>query len=442
MADQFEPKRSLGSILSSAVLWTGLIGMAAFLVFIYDASAKTDILGPGMMREVVNNYREKRRQRLVRKADEVYQDIEAMRAIRDRRLETAGVQTDLDSVLDSQERKYRALAEQPVENLSFHQVYDVIRAREQEMVTLYREFLAARTLVVNEGYDYREAFDASATPRPTRPELDGRPDGPLYSDITEKGETLEAFKSEIRKATIETREMVAYSKKLLEFTRKQTGQTGSGINVDVSGDDVAMIGYNGPELMPDEINDTYRHDLGSFRSVPGRRLTSNTPSTVDWMYVDSWYIIGPFPGDRRRQNLDVRFGPEANVNLDDVFTGKGGAKLRWQYKKVGHAGSSRQAYWKIEPKHVTSYGIWYAFTEIYSDAPRTVWIATGTDDYGKLWINDKLVWKSPTERKPYNATENLQPVELQQGQNKILYRVENAGGTMGFSLVMRLGTGG
>jgi hypothetical protein len=66
-----------------------------------------------------------------------------------------------------------------------------------------------------------------------------------------------------------------------------------------------------------------------------------------------------------------------------------------------------------------------------------VWIATATDDYGKLWINDDLVWKSPKTRKPYNATENIQRADLKQGQNKILYRVENAGGTMGFSLMIR-----
>lgn len=161
---------------------------------------------------------------------------------------------------------------------------------------------------------------------------------------------------------------------------------------------------------------------------------------ADWLYVDSWYIIGPFPGDRRRENLDVRFGPETNVNLDDVFTGKDDQEIRWRYKKVGYAGTAegqKTAYWKIEPPVVDTYAIYYAFTEIYSDRPREVWIATATDDYGKLWINDELVWQSPKHRKPYNATENIQKIELQQGQNKVLYRVENAGGTMGFSLMIR-----
>jgi hypothetical protein len=306
------------------------------------------------------------------------------------------------------------------------------------MITLYREFLAARTLVVNEGYSYRDAYVNSDTQRTKRPLLD---QADLYREITEKGEDLKRFKKEIRKATIETREMVLRCQKLLEFTRKQAGQTGSGISVDVSGDDIAMIGYNGPELMPNEINDTYRHDPGNFQAIPGRRLVGDAETGVQWMYVDSWYIIGPFKSDERRQKLDVRWGPEANVNLDDVFTGKGGQKIRWKYKKTGHSLGTRRNYWKIEPKRVVSYGIWYAYTEIYSDRPRTAWIATGTDDYGKLWINDKLVWKSPKERKPYNATENLQPVDLEQGQNKILYRVENAGGTMGFSLLMRLGAG-
>jgi hypothetical protein len=139
----------------------------------------------------------------------------------------------------------------------------------------------------------------------------------------------------------------------------------------------------------------------------------------------------------------MKFGPEANVNLDDVLLGKGGQKVHWEYKKVGWnlPGGSKRAYWKIEPRVVYDDAIYYAFTEIYSDVPREIWIATATDDYGKLWINDKLVWTSPTTRKPYNALENIQQVKLKQGHNKILYRVENGGGTMGFSLMVRLSSG-
>jgi hypothetical protein len=243
----------------------------------------------------------------------------------------------------------------------------------------------------------------------------------------------------MRKGTIELREIKGYCKKLVDFTRKASGEAPGGISPDIPSEDAAALGYRGPELMPDEIDMTYRADVGNFRAVPGRRLVRGG-KVSDWMYIDSWYIIGPFPGDRRRQNLDVRFGPEANVNLDDVFIGKDGKKIRWRYSLTGVSGGGANPYahWKIEPRTVTTYGIWYAWTEIYSDVPRKVWIATGTDDYGKLWINDKIVWKSPKGRKPYNATENIQLVDLKQGHNKVLYRVENAGGTMGFSLLIRL----
>jgi hypothetical protein len=313
---------------------------------------------------------------------------------------------------------------------------------EQDMITMYREFLAARMVGLGRGFNYAEAYEHSATPRPTRPPLDTEA---LYREITtvEEGGGLDAFREEIKKSTVEVREIQQNCEKLLAFTRKSTTQTGDGISVDMSADDIAMLGYRGPELLPDEIDRTHSPDLGNFKAIPGRRLV--TGGRMDeWLYLDTWYVIGPFEGDRRRENLDTRFGPEANVNLDDVFTGKDDRKIRWEYKKVGWVESSgpKTAFWKIEPRHVDTYAIYYAFTEVYSDAPREVWIATATDDYGKLWINDELVWKSPKTRKPYNATENIQLIELEQGQNKVLYRVENAGGTMGFSLIIRLATGG
>ncbi|MFP4054294.1 MAG: hypothetical protein ACLFV7_10585 [Phycisphaerae bacterium] len=443
MAKSLEPKSSISRVITSVILHALLIGGAIYVLFLYEAGTDGDVIAPSEMRAVVNNYREKRRERLARQVLDIHKKVEEMRDIRDRILNKPDVSQNIqknlggniNSVLDSQELASRRQADQTVEELRFHEVYETAKAMEQEMVTIYREFLAASNVAMRPGYDYRKAYDASVTPRPQRPSLDR---DALYATVEKRGEKLDAFKYQVKLATVELRDIEGYCDKLLEFTRKAKGQAGTGISVDMTSDDVSMMSYRGPELMPDEIDYTFRYDLGSFRAIPGRRLVSGSGMNTEWMYIDSWYIIGPFPGDRRRQNLDVRFGPEANVNLDDEFTGKDGVKIGWEYKKVGHAGSSKTAHWKIEPRRVVSYGIWYAFTEIYSDMPRTIWVATGTDDYGKLWVNDEQVWQSPKDRKPYNATENIQPVQLKRGMNKILYRIENAGGTMGFSLLIRM----
>ena len=438
MAESIEPKQSIARKAMAFAFHVLLLAAVVYVVFFYDSSGRTDTITPGELREVLRNFRENQTERLAREVSKTRKMLAEMKGIRDKWGREAKVTDDIGATLADEERAFRRDAQKGTEGLGLHEVYDVGRWAEQDMITVYREFLAARMVGLRPGFTYEEAYDASMAPRPRRPELDT---AALYRDVTttRPGGGLKEFKAEIKKSTVEMREMKENCKKLLAFTRKSTTQTGDGLSVDMSAADVAMLGYRGPELLPDEMDFTHEHDKGNFSSFPGRRLVTGG-KTSEWLYVDSWYIIGPFPGDRRRENLDTRFGPEANVNLDDVFTGKDHRKIRWGYTKTGHvqATGSKNAFWIIEPKSVDTYAIYYAFTEIYSDADRDIWIATGTDDYGKLWINDELVWKSPKQRKPYNATENIQLVKLRQGQNKILYRVENAGGTMGFSLLIRL----
>jgi hypothetical protein len=443
MPKTLEPKMNFGRRAVALLLHLVFFGTLIYVAFLRETSTDRQTISPAELRKVVSEFREKKRVRMIRDAAEMRSKMAEMQSIRDKWMSDAAVDEGTEEVLEPQERGYRVLAAKPLENLKLHDVYGVAKSIEQNMVTLYREFLAARTMGLQQGFTYSEAYEASATPRPNRLGLDAKA---LYRDIStvKEGGGLSEFKAEIKKSTIEVREMSENCDKLLEFTRKSSTQTGDGISVDLSAEDVAMIGYRGPELLPDELDLTHEPDVGNFAAIPGRKLVTGG-RTSEWMYVDSWYIIGPFPGDRRRENLDVRFGPEANVNLDDIFTGKDGQKIGWEYKKTGfvrQGPGQKTAHWKIEPKRVVAYAIYYAFTEIFSDVPREAWIATGTDDYGKLWINDELVWRSPKERKPYNATENIQLVNLAQGQNKILYRVENAGGTMGFSLLIRLAVEG
>ena len=439
MAESFEPKCSISSRLMDWTLKGALTLAVLYLVFWHPYGDIGETISPSEMRKVIANFRAHRQAQLELDTENMRKMLTEMKQIRDKWVGDAGINEDISAVLTEAEREFRSAGASELASLQLDEVYDVGRSVEQDMITVYREFLAARTVGLRPGLTYEEAYEASATPRPTRPELNNQA---IYRDITTTAESggLAEFKAEMKKSTVEMREMLEHCKKLLAFTRKSSSQTGDGLDVDITADDLAMIDYRGPELLPDELDFTHEYDLGNFECIPGRRLVTGG-HVSEWMYVDSWYIIGPFPGDRRRQQLDVRFGPEANVNLDDIYTGKDNRKIPWEYKKTGFVTQSdrpKTAYWKIEPKLVDTYAIYYAFTEIYSDLPREVWIATGTDDYGKLWVNDALIWRSPKERKPYNATENIQLANFKQGQNKVLYRVENAGGTMGFSLMLRL----
>lgn len=159
---------------------------------------------------------------------------------------------------------------------------------------------------------------------------------------------------------------------------------------------------------------------------------------IQWMAVDSWYVVGPFehPG-RRRENLDRPYLPETTVDLDQQFVGKDGRLLEWRFVQLGRSGMRPQLM-VVPPGRIEPWGVWYAFTEIYSPDERTVLVAFGSDDYGICWINDEVVWKSSPEVRAWTpfGSDAFAMVELRRGINRVLFKLENAGGLTGFSMLI------
>jgi hypothetical protein len=59
-----EPKSSVSRMITSVILHVALIGIAVYALFLYEGGAGGGVIAPSEMRAVVNNYREKRRERL------------------------------------------------------------------------------------------------------------------------------------------------------------------------------------------------------------------------------------------------------------------------------------------------------------------------------------------------------------------------------------------
>jgi hypothetical protein len=149
----------------------------------------------------------------------------------------------------------------------------------------------------------------------------------------------------------------------------------------------------------------------------------------EWMFIDSWWTLGPFPNPNRI-NIDREFPPDSLVDLDAAYVGKDSRTIRWQFVQSEKP--------QIVPPNAEPYGIWYAYTEFYCDRPRDVLVAMGTDDRGNLKINGVPVWISSKRLKGWDIDEVWRKVHLNEGINRILYRVENGWMHIGFSLVMRL----
>jgi hypothetical protein len=168
---------------------------------------------------------------------------------------------------------------------------------------------------------------------------------------------------------------------------------------------------------------------------PGRieayeRKISPDGDPARWISLNSWYVIGPFANPARK-NIERQFPPETVIDLDGTYIGKNDRILRWKYRTAERL--------KIIPRNEEPYGIWYATTEVWSDRNRNVWLAMGSDDHGRLWINGDLVWISSNRHKSWTMGEALRRVPLLAGRNRILYRIENGHHGMAFSLCLYLG---
>ena len=163
-----------------------------------------------------------------------------------------------------------------------------------------------------------------------------------------------------------------------------------------------------------------------LRFLPGRRVAADgVPSK--WMFVDSWYVLGPFPNPGRK-NRDHKFPPETLVDLDATYEGKDGQPIRWEHMQGGT--------FPLKPPHMESYAIYYAWTQIEFDQPMDLWVAVGSDDKSTLWINDYPVWISGDQHKSWQIAEGYRKVHFKSGRNDVLFRVENGHGACAFSLLI------
>jgi hypothetical protein len=161
------------------------------------------------------------------------------------------------------------------------------------------------------------------------------------------------------------------------------------------------------------------------------------------VYVDRWYLIGPFQA-ANASSLHKVYPPEQWVDLDGVYQGKGQRVLRWQYVS--------SASYPLIPQDYAEQAIYFGYTEITSDRDRAVWMALGADDDAKLWVNDRLVWTSGNQRKPWytgggvqsltqdiqarNLVEERRLVRLRKGRNTLLFKLYNNPLDVFFSLVV------
>jgi len=212
-----------------------------------------------------------------------------------------------------------------------------------------------------------------------------------------------------------------------------SGGAGSGIGVGVGSGDGSR---SEPPPLPRDLAAVPGRVIGAG-AVPGR-----------WMFVDSWYLLGPFD-NAGRANIDKQFPPETVVDLNATYTGKRGRPVRWDFFQSAHpriappfdhfnplaSGATDDGAGAFKVRDL-EYIIYYGYTELRAEAECDVWLAIGSDDFSQLWIEDQLVWASGKQHKSWRVDEGYRKVHLKKGVNRVLIRVENGHSQSEFSLAV------
>jgi len=349
------------------------------------------------------------------------------------------------------------------------QLYDQAVETEGRIAETFRN-VHATGVAANRGVPVADALSETVLAKTERPKLNKD----LLTGKVQTAKGAAANRAEIGKAIGQVVSMTDAARRLLDRAAKQTGggmsmSVAQGREVrrlakedegerykDLSG---AMQGSAGPKSGAAQTGKTGTPGKTGYYSryaqplagrspkdvVPGRVvIMRGTRPTVfvsdkksktskwvraNWMYVDSWYTIGPFPNPGRK-NIDTQFPPESVIDLNAVYAGKDGRKLKWEFVNSSNP--------MVEPAGDEPYGIYYAYTDLWFEEAMDLLIAVGSDDNSRLWIEGKPVWISGRKLKAWRADEGYRTVHFKKGLNRVLYRVENGWRETAYSLLICL----
>lgn len=330
-------------------------------------------------------------------------------------------------------------------------LYARARSWEQDVIGVYEQYKAVGLSLMT----VAKGADGTATPqplaqslglvkleRPERTELNQATLNGTFTDMKD-GSWL-AFRAEMTRAS-DTAEIMANNcdriMQVIENILMIIDSGSSGIAGGPKGQEKWTEDniYKGDQLRPIDMVPSQLRSLDTNAKVSfGKDLgAKETSRSVDWLAIDTWWQIGPFPyldGSRSTQSLNHAYPPEYGVDLDAVYEGKGGRKLGWFYSPFSQV--------RMEPRDVTRESIWYLYTEFNSDSDREVWANIASDDYGVLWLNGERepVYRSSVEPRPWVILDARQFVKLKvrAGTNSLLFKLDNNRGTTGFTVIFSL----
>ncbi len=203
-------------------------------------------------------------------------------------------------------------------------------------------------------------------------------------------------------------------------------QDGSGFKYDpndfpMSGSDYGVMESTNPTVM--------HRDKVLSQAVPARKIsvTGENATRSGTVFIDSWYILGPFENDGKIK-FDRLHSPDTELDLDREYTGKDGKPVRWNFNQSNEI--------KMLAYPLAERAVYFVYTEVWFDEAADIWIALGSDDAARFWVNDLLVFESSNTRHAWEPIEGFRKVHFRKGINRIRGRVETSPGTCHFSVIL------
>ncbi|KAA3618390.1 MAG: DUF4838 domain-containing protein [Calditrichaeota bacterium] len=154
-------------------------------------------------------------------------------------------------------------------------------------------------------------------------------------------------------------------------------------------------------------------------------------------WLKTWHLCGPFPLDKNQvtqghiSEFETDFlrehGGEANFDLRGAHSVNfNQSTFAWNKITVQDSVVNLDKLISTE-----SFVAAYAYTEIHSAVGGMFLLALGTNDGGRLWLNGERIWDFPGAR-GLTPDDDLIPIVLKKGLNRILLKIEERGNYWGF----------
>jgi len=361
--------------------------------------------------------------------------------------------TALDSKTDMEKMNDTSTAEadsvrppSPANNANASEMYKEAQGLEKQIATAKADIDAAGE-AVSGNTSYAEARKSTSATTPSRPDLASALSGQAPETVGE----LNEFRENLNRAENEMQDMNARADSALGRSAQQslsassfaTGAAmasaakqseGFGQVVDMTafgngslGDSMEMrrdYSEEGAQMKYSNMPKALSIDQGKIirSAMPGRRFTAES-LRKGWLYLDTWYVIGPWENNST-VDYTVKHPPEFAIDFDArYFDGKFADKpghpyetLEWEFYQSDQV--------RCQPPAVYGASTYYAYTDVWFEEARDMLIAVASDDASSVWLNGQIVWQD-TGQSSWQLGEGYRKVHFNQGFNDVLVRIEN-----------------